>query len=124
MSAPDFSDFKLRRVAGDTVKLDVAVTRNGSAVSLVGASLWCTGKTATSLADSAAAFQKTIGAGITVTNAAGGLATVVIAAADTVGILTQTDLFVDIQLLESSGDVTTVAAGVLSVYPGVTRVYA
>lgn len=113
------TDIVMKR--GDTLVIDLTVTRNAAAVNLTGASLWMTAKTDFSGADPGQ-FQKTVGVGITITNAAGGLAQIVVAPADTdaVGATTTTFKY-DIQLKEASGRVSTIQIGLLTVEPDVTR---
>lgn len=107
-------------VRGDTVLIDLTVTRDGAPVSLSGASLWWTAKRRTSDADAAAVIAKTTAAGITVTDAPGGKARVTITAAETAA-LTDTLLYWDAQVRETSGTVSTVASGQVAIAPDVTR---
>jgi hypothetical protein len=104
---------------GDTVKLNITVTRGGSAVDLTGASIWFTVKNAVTDADPGV-FQKTVGSGIVVTNAAAGQAQITIANADTSAIVGSRTLLYDIQVKEAGGDITTVANGTITVSPDVT----
>jgi hypothetical protein len=114
------TDFTLSR--GDTVDLAVVVTASGSAYSLVGCSIWFTAKSSYSLADTGAQFQKTIGSGITVTNAALGRFSVRISPADTSSLGNSKTLLVyDCQVKDASGNIYTIASGNLIILPDVTR---
>lgn len=114
------TDFTLHR--GDTVDLSFTVTASGAAYSLVGCSIWFTAKTSYALADTLATFQKKLGSGITITNAAGGTFTVRISPSDT-SILgnAKTLLLYDCQIKDSSGNIYTIASGNLIFIPDVTR---
>ena len=112
-------DFTISR--GDTPSFNIAVTQAGAVFSLVGCSMWFTAKWAYKDLDAAAVFQKTIGAGITLTNAALGLATATLAATDTSGLAAVKVLLVwDIQVRTAGGLTFTVASGNLIVTPDVT----
>ncbi len=112
------ADFTIHR--GDTVTLNVVVTASGAVYSLVGCSMWFTAKAAYSVADPGQ-FQKTLGSGITYTNAAQGLAQVVISPTDTSTLgNTKTLLLYDCQIKDSSGRIFTIASGNLIVLPDVT----
>ncbi len=114
------TDFTLHR--GDTIDLAHVVTASGSEYSLVGCSIWFTAKTAFSVADASATFQKTVGNGITVTNAAKGRFTVRISPTDTYNLGNSKVLLVyDCQIVTASGAVYTVASGNLIFIPDVTR---
>lgn len=103
---------------GNTAKWDAAVTLGGAPVDLTGITgLWFTVKRST---DSAALFQKSIGSGITVTNAAGGLARITFSPADTTSLPPrQVPLEYDLEY-ESGGEVYTLARGRLTVEPDIT----
>lgn len=116
------SDFAITAKRGDTIDLEVAVTRNDAAVDLTGADCWFTAKRRLSDADADALIQKTLGSGITVIgNAADGNLLVTIDPEDTDSLTRQTVLYCDVQLLEADGRVTTVASGTLTVELDVTR---
>ena len=106
---------------GDTFTFNLAVTQSGAAYNLTGASIRMTAKWNYTDADNAAVFSRTIGSGITVTNAAGGLATVSIAPSNTSSLpATTTNLYYDIQVTDSGANIYTVAYGVLTVNPDVS----
>lgn len=114
------ADLTVKR--GDTTTLSVAAKKgDGTAQTLVGKLLTFTAKD--SLADpDPGVFQKTIGAGIVVDNAAGGLATVTIAPSDTSGFTGPRTLLWDIQMTDQvTGDKKTLDEGKLYVRPDVTR---
>ena len=114
------TDFTIYR--GDTVDLNINLIASGSPYSLIGASIWFTAKTSYALPDSLAQFQKTIGVGITVTDAAHGVFTVRISPADTSGLgNSKTQLVYDCQVKDAVGKIYTVASGNLIILPDVTR---
>lgn len=108
---------------GDTIPLQITLSRNGVAIDLTGATLWFTAKDDLDDLDAAAVFQKkTGGLGIAITDAVNGRATVTIAPADTASLANEPQtLECDIQLLEVDGTLTTVARGQLILQPQVTR---
>jgi hypothetical protein len=69
---------------GNTVVFDFSVTLGGNPVDLTGAGLWFTAKT--SPGATSVVFQKPIGAGITVTNAAEGAGLIQLEPGDTAGL--------------------------------------
>jgi cyanophycinase-like exopeptidase len=87
---------------GDTIPLSIAVTREGTAVDLTGAALRFVAKRRLKDADVDALITKTIGTGITVTDAAAGAAVIM-------------TLQCEVQMVESDGTITTVAQGTLEV---------
>lgn len=88
----------LRMRRGDTPIWELAVTdADGSPFDLTGCTLYFTAKLLITDADPGL-FQLTTGDGITVTDAAGGIATVQPARADTSGLTQDTKLFVDVQV--------------------------
>ena len=113
------SNFAITR--GDTVEFSASITLGGVALNITGASLWFTAKKQFIDADEDAVFQKTIGDGITVTNAASGLITIAIDPEDTEELSNvKTQLQYDLQMKDSEDKVYTVASGTLVVNPGVT----
>jgi hypothetical protein len=114
------SDLTVKR--GDTITLAIAAKKaDGTAQSLVGKTLIFTAKDRLSDADPGV-FQKAIGSGIVVDNAAGGLATVTIAPADTSGFTGPRTLLWDIQMTDqATSDKKTLDEGKLYVRPDVTR---
>lgn len=107
---------------GDTVQFSVVVTLDDVAYDLTDCSLWFTAKYKYTDDDDDAVFQKTLGDGITVTSAPQGLAAIVISPTDTDALsLIKTVLFWDLQLVDDSGNVYTIASGNLIVNPDVTQ---
>src|SRR5690242_14420560 len=112
---------------GDTIKFDVAITRSGNAVDLTGATFKVTGRhTPDESSDLTAIFQKTIGSGVTVTSAAGGTIRVQLDPADTANLSVSLStyekiIYVDVQMVESDGTVSTVARGTLTIVSDITR---
>jgi hypothetical protein len=112
----------LTMVRGDTPTFDIAVKKpDGTPLSLAGAQMWFTAKKSTMDTDLAAVFQKTIGSGITVTDATAGLAEVTLAAADTSALPSRIILEYDVQVKDVIGGVYTIARGWLTVSGDITR---
>lgn len=108
---------------GDTPIWELAVVDDGGApFDLTGYTLYFTAKQALSDADPGV-FQLTNGAGITVTDAAGGLATIQPRRADTNTLTADVTLFYDVQLSQAAApDQTfTVERGTLLIARDVTR---
>jgi hypothetical protein len=107
---------------GDTVVFNMLVTKSAVAFPLTGCEIWFTGKYAYKDSDLAAVFQKTIGDGITVTNALGGRAALALIPSDTHGLpAVKTLLLWDVQLKDADDMIYTVASGNLVVLPDVTQ---
>lgn len=113
----------LEMLCGDTFQFTITVTRAGSPVNLTGASLWVTAKHKKSDLDSQAVFQLTIGSGIVVTDAAGGIAAATVVPSNTTALRgADTSLYFDVQLKESGGATTsTLVKGDLLVEADVTH---
>lgn len=109
------TDFAITVKRGDTIDLEVTAARDGSPVDLTSADLWCTGKRKLKDADEDAIFQKTLGDGIVLIDPEEGTALVTIDPADTAVLTKQTTVYTDIQMIEASGRVTTIASGTLTV---------
>jgi len=115
------SDLRIAR--GDKVALSIKAKKaDGTPQPLTGAVLTFTAKDRLTDADPGV-FQKTSPAGgITIDDAANGLATVTIAAADTSGFAGPRTLYWDVQMdVAATGDKKTLDSGKLSVSPDVTR---
>jgi hypothetical protein len=106
---------------GDTPAWNLAVTQGGSPFDLTGCQLYLTAKNQIIDLDPGV-FQLTIGSGITVTNAAGGLARVQLRRADTAALSTNVSLVYDIQLsIPGTSETYTLVRGNLTVVQDVTR---
>lgn len=112
----------LEMYRGDDESFDVAVVdKNGAPVNLTSSNLRFTVKRSIKDADIAAVLSKTIGAGVVVTNPAGGIARIDMDPADT-SALTRSVLYVwDLQVQDSAGNVRTLADGELRVKLDVSR---
>lgn len=100
---------------------------------LTGAQMWFTGKASVLDPDNVALFQKTVGAGITIDNAAQGLATVVLNPVDTNAIVPPANLdardipewkgviYYDCQVKTAGGDIFTTVKGRIHVSLDITR---
>jgi hypothetical protein len=106
---------------GDRLDLTLRVTLSKSPYDLTGCSLWFTAKQSYVDADAAAIIQKTVGSGITVTDAQKGIAAIVVLPADTEDLDgAKVNLYWDVQLETASGDVWTIVKGNLIINPDVT----
>lgn len=97
-------------IQGDTCLITVTVTESGSAKNLSGASIkWQCARNA----KGPPALTKTTSDGITITNAAGGICTVSITAADSA--LLEEEYYHEMQVTDVSSNVSTVLTGTLTV---------
>jgi hypothetical protein len=104
---------QLTMFRGNTMVFDIVVTLGGNPVDLTGAGIWFTAKM--SPGASTVVFQKTVGQGITVTEAASGAGVIELVPGDTQGLGARTvRLYFDLEV-EIAGAVYTVAAGRLVV---------
>ena len=115
------ADQLLTMFRGDSAAWDFAATLNGAVVDLTGASVRFTAKNRPDDADVDAVISKTVGAGITLTNASSGLLRVKLAPSDTSGFGGARTLVWDLQARDAAGDVHTLAGGTLRVQPDISR---
>lgn len=101
-------------VQGDTVALDFSIVdAAGDAVDLTGATVrWQMSRSV----QATAILSKSVGSGITVTNAAGGLFTVDLAPADTVDLAGT--FYYEAEIIDASDNVSTVRTGQIKILPG------
>lgn len=121
----------MEMVRGDGEKFTLTVTQNGAALPLTGAQIWYTVKSAYTHTDEQALIRKGLEgfetglAGITITNAAGGLALLELLGSDTEGVglslSRKTELFHDAQIQLPGEEPHTLFRGKLTVWPDVTR---
>lgn len=112
----------LRMTRGDDKTFNMAFTKNSQPQNITGFSIWVTAKRAASDADATAVFQRTIGSGVTVTNAVGGLANFTVIQAHTSGFeASRVTLLCDVQLKDTPGNVVTAGHFLLLVDPDITR---
>lgn len=108
---------QLEMFRGNTKKFNLTVTQGSTPVNLTGAGLWftvrrCPGGTQV--------MQKSVGAGITLTDAAAGLARVTIDPADTTSLPSAPiSMAYDVEY-EAGGEVYTLVTGELVVHPDIT----
>lgn len=123
MASDPFGDFKQTVARGDTVVFDATITRppGGAPVNLTGATLACTGRRTLEESASAAVFRLEDGAGILVTNAPGGQCRVTIPPAATAALPDVPALYVDLEVTESDGRVSTPVRGRLILTYDVSR---
>jgi hypothetical protein len=109
-------------IRGDTPTFHIDIVDfNGDALDISSAYIWFTAKNGYSESDTDAVFQKTIGDGITVTDARLGQLDIVLSTEDTDDIVDRTNLKYDIQVKDVSGGIYTVSSGLLVVEPDITR---
>lgn len=113
---PNVVDFQTYQ--GDTLTFTVTVKNsNGSAYPITGSSSSMKIKRLSG----AEVLSLTVGSGITYTNAAGGIMTVTITAAQSAALPTEKVLAYDLQLEQSSGTIiTTLVRGTITVTPQIT----
>lgn len=112
----------LKMYRGDTAQFRVtALDIDGNPLDISGASAWFTAKRATTEADNTAVFQKTVGDGITITDALNGIMLVQLAEADTNTLTKKEVLEYDLQVKDVLNGIYTVARGSLTVEADVTR---
>jgi hypothetical protein len=107
---------------GDTTKWNItAVDGDGAALVLTGGTLRFTVKTRASDLDNDAIIAKSTGSGITHTDPTGGLAQLVVAAADTSAVTkTLRGLKWDLQFTSASGEVYTLQEGTMDIVEDIT----
>lgn len=110
----------------NTRRINHTVTRSGAVENLAGAALLLTAKRKLSDTYAAAIIKKTsaVGGGITITNAAQGLAQTQILPADTAALCAngkREKLFYDLELQTAAGDTETVEVGELLIKSGRDR---
>ena len=123
MPSAAYNDFTYDLARGDDRTFTAVAELDGAAQNITGWSIWVTGKAAldNDALDAAALFQYSIGAGVTVTNAATGTWSWTLAGADTDALTADTTINVDIQYKNAAGAVWTAATGKLTFYREVTR---
>lgn len=112
MSAAPEYDFEMHQ--GDTKRLTVTVKDPaGAVVSLVGAQSikWWVAKTVRS---TVRLIEKSVGSGIVVTNAAGGVITITLSPANTVAV--SGSYYHELEVIDSAGDIGTVLRGTLTIH--------
>lgn len=99
----------LEFIRGDTGVFDVTLTRSGSPFNpaLAGVKVWFTLKSTPTAADAAAVLQKTIGAGLEITDAINGRLRLTLTAADTAALNPRTSYFWDIQVKDENAQIFT-----------------
>jgi hypothetical protein len=113
------TDISVKRGDNETLDLVVTDTDTGDPLDLTGVSLWLTVKVQVNDPDSLAVIQKTVGSGITITDAAAGEASVSISPADTAPFPSSWEGVYDVQL-KSAGSVRTVVSGAFTITGDVT----
>lgn len=109
---------QLTMFRGNTMVFDFAVTLGGNPVDLTAAGIWFTAKT--SPASASSVFQKSVGAGITITDQVGGNGSIRLFPADTADLPSRrTQLYFDLEIT-LGGEVYTIASGRLIVEPDIT----
>lgn len=112
----------LKMYRGDTAEFRVtALDIDGNPLDITGAQAWFTAKRSTTDDDVSAVFQKTVGDGITITDAPGGIMLVRLSESDTSSVTKKEYLQYDLQVKDTGNGVWTVARGSLLVEADVTR---
>ncbi len=114
----------LSLVRGSTFSFDVIITNSGTGLpeNLTNGTLKFTAKWDLIDADGSAVFQKTIGSGITVTNASQGQANIVISPTDTSTLpFNIVNLNYDLKYTDASGNIFITLLGLLNITPNVTQ---
>lgn len=125
----------LEAVRGDRNEYRILVVNplDDTPYNLTGVQMWFTGKRNVLDADGAAIFQKTVGSGITIDNAIGGSARVVLNPADTNVLVPPANLdersipewkgiiYYDVQVKTAGGDIFTTVKGRIHVTLDVTQ---
>jgi hypothetical protein len=121
--ADPFTDFRQQVCRGDTVLFTATITRppGGPPVDLSGADLVCTGRRTLDEPASAYVFRLEVGSGVTVTDPAAGLVAVRIPPEATASLADWPTLFVDLEVTEGDGRVSTPLRGKLQLTPDVSR---
>ena len=117
---PDYADFNFEMWRGDTAIFDGVVTVSGAVVNITGCSLKFTGKRSLQDTDAAAVFQLTTGMGIVITDGPAGEFTATMPSSATSALIAQTNCFCDVQMVDTLGNVSTMATGMLMIRIDVT----
>lgn len=122
MSDP-FSGFKQQIARGDTVVFDATITRppGGPPVDLTGATLVCTGRRTLEEAAGEYVFRVETGSGIVTTAPSAGQCRVTIPPEATEALPDWPALYVDLEVTEAGGRVSTPLRGRLILTPDVSR---
>ena len=109
--------FKLNEMRGDTIKLQITVTRGGEALNLTGATFKFTARKW----KSGSALIEKDNTAFAVASPASGVAILTIDPADTESITEDVKLYCDVEMTESDGVVTTVAEGTIDLKYDISR---
>lgn len=121
--ADPFTDFRQQVCRGDTVMFAATITRppGGPPVDLAGADLVCTGRRALDEPAADYVFRLDVGSGITVTDPTAGLVLVRVPPEATAQLADWPSLYVDLEVTEADGRVSTPLRGRLVLTPDVSR---
>ena len=109
----------LRMIREDTFKFRVTVTKNGLPVDITGATFTFSAKWATT--DAGTVFTRTLGSGIALVVAADGTIDITIASSNTSDFPSYTVILpYDLEMVETTGDISTVLLGNLTVVSDIT----
>jgi len=109
----------IRLTRRDTFKFRVTITKNGTAVNITGATFLFTVKW--NITDAGSIFTASLGDGIVVNSAINGIIDITFASAKTASLPAYKIILpYDLQMTETSGDVSTVLRGSLIIDPDVT----
>lgn len=114
------ADFSHTIERGDSRTLRATATYQGSPYNLTGKTIWFTAKRSPKDSDDQAVIRKSTGSGIDLDVTDNNVCLVHIDGADTDSLTTKQSLSADIQVADGD-DIMTVAKGILTVEPDVTR---
>lgn len=107
---------------GDSNIFTVTITLNGAPLDVSAYDIWCTAKYSKDDPDINALFQLTkAGGDIAVSGANNNIATVTVAASDTIALTHDVMVFYDVQIKSVPGQITTVAEGTMNISRDITR---
>jgi hypothetical protein len=123
VASDPFIDFKQQVARGDTIVFDATITRppGGPPVNLTGATLACTGRRTLEEAAAAYVFRVGTDSGIVLTNPTAGQCRVTIPPTATASLPDWPALYVDLELTEADGRVSTPVRGRIILTPDVSR---
>jgi hypothetical protein len=112
--------YKFQAYRGDTVPFDITVTLSGAPYDLTGTTLFFTLKRRAAALDAAALISKQTGTDIAIVNAAAGTARLVLSPTDTAAPPLNVELYFDLQLKTTAGDIYTIASGAITFLQDIT----
>lgn len=119
MAYTDFNDTMFR---GDEQPFTITVTKNGTPLDVTDCVFWMTAKANLSDPPWRVIFSAGSENGrVTLTNPSGGIVTITLASEDTANVNAEVVAFCDVQVRDTTGAVTTIATGKLTILLDVTQ---